>query len=71
MPRSRLRRTTGAEGLHTHAAEAVVAEIQAAGGRAVASLDSVAKSASAGRIVQAALALDMARYRVRSNCIAP
>jgi NAD(P)-dependent dehydrogenase (short-subunit alcohol dehydrogenase family) len=43
------------EGGQGHAAEAVAAEIRAAGGRAAASLDSVAESASAAHIVQAAL----------------
>lgn len=37
------------------AAESVAAEIRAAGGRAVASMDSVAESVSANRIIQAAL----------------
>jgi NAD(P)-dependent dehydrogenase (short-subunit alcohol dehydrogenase family) len=43
------------EGGQGHAAEAVAAEIRAAGGRAAASLDSVAESTSATHIVQAAL----------------
>ena len=43
------------EGASTGPAQKVVEEIRAAGGRAVASTDSVADWASAGRIVQAAL----------------
>lgn len=47
-----LARGSGGE---VHAAEAVAAEIRQAGGRAIASLDSVAEQASAARIVQAAV----------------
>jgi NAD(P)-dependent dehydrogenase (short-subunit alcohol dehydrogenase family) len=43
------------EGADTHPAEAVVSEIHASGGEAVANFDSVADPVSAGRIVQTAI----------------
>ena len=46
--------TTG-EGTDAGPAQKVVDEIKAAGGQAVANMDSVAESASAGRIIQCAL----------------
>ena len=47
--------STSGEGSHAGPAQQVVDQIKAAGGQAVASTDSVADSASAARIVQAAL----------------